>query len=141
MRPSGSFSDVSPLFVLIQFMREGIQIQSHSLYIIMFYQDSNCCRNIYINKYGTRTRVAKLMCDQLGGDCSKENDHSKDGYRPRNGDHLRDGDCHRFGNSPRVSDCLTTFKLFSITCYLLFCYLLLAFCYFISVDFYLLHAL
>ena len=42
------------------------------------------------------------MCDQLG----KENDHSKDGYRPRNGDHLRDGDCHRSVNSPWVSDCL-----------------------------------
>ena len=66
----------------------------------MFYQDSNCCRDIYINKYGTRTRVAELMCDQLGGDCSKENDHAKDGYRTRN------DNCHRFGNSPRVSDCL-----------------------------------
>ena len=43
------------------------------------------------NKYGTRTEVAELMCDQLGGDCSKENDHSKGGYRPRNGNHLREG--------------------------------------------------
>ena len=30
-----------------------------------------------MNKYGTRTGVAELMCDQLDGDCSKENDHSK----------------------------------------------------------------
>ena len=72
----------------------------------MFYQDSTCCRNIYINKYGTRTRVAKLMCDQFGGDCSEENEHSKEGYRPRNGDNLRDGDCYRPVNSPWVSDCL-----------------------------------
>ena len=41
-------SDVSPLFVLIQFMREGIQIESHILYIIMFFQGSYCGRIIYI---------------------------------------------------------------------------------------------
>ena len=44
------------------------------------------------NKYGTRTGVAELMCDQLGGDCSKENSQSQEDYRPRNGDHLREGE-------------------------------------------------
>ena len=31
-----------------------------------------------VNKYGTRTEVAELMCDQLGGDCSKENGQSQE---------------------------------------------------------------
>ena len=38
-----------------------------------------------LNKYGTRTGVAKLMFDQLN--C----DHPRDGHSPRDGDHPRMG--------------------------------------------------
>ena len=38
-----------------------------------------------LNKYGTRTGVAKLMFDQLN--C----DHLRDGHSPRDGDHPRMG--------------------------------------------------
>ena len=66
--------------------------------------DMEASRYIYRKKYGTRTGVAELMCDQLDGTCSKEKDLFKDGYLPRNGNLLRYGDCCMFGNSPRVSD-------------------------------------
>ena len=44
--------------------------------------------NIILNKYGTRTGVAKLMFDQLNVlNC----EHLRDGHSPRDGDHPRMG--------------------------------------------------
>ena len=40
------------------------------------------------------------MCEQLDGDCSRNNDCSKKIYRPRNGNYLR------YGNSSTESDSL-----------------------------------
>ena len=46
------------------------------------------------------------MCEQLDGDCSRKNDCSKDGYRPRNCNHFIDGDSPRYGNSSMDRDSL-----------------------------------
>ena len=48
-----------------------------------------------MNKYGTRTGVRNLCVNN--GDCSRENDRSKDGYCPRNG-HLRYCDYPMYGS-------------------------------------------
>ena len=62
------------------------------------------------NKYGTKTGVAELLCEQLDGDCSRKNDCSKEDYIPRNGNYLRygnsltDSDSLRDGHHPRDVD-------------------------------------